>query len=153
MKRTLKQLVGFALFLSLSGVWIYSCDTPTENDGTVTFSARQTSGCVRGVKGAKKTECISYFNYSFKDTLKVDFMVWGNCCPDSNRFVTTCEVSDGVISAEVTDTAKLGCYYNCNYIVHLDISGLKKDMYLFRLDYPGQVEGDTIKYREIVERE
>ena len=153
MKRTLQQIIGLILFLFVSGVWIYSCDTPTENDGTVTFSARQTSGCVRGVKGAKETECISYFKYSFKDTLKIDFMVWGNCCPDSNRFATECKVSAGVIVAEVKDTAKTGCYCNCNYIIHLDILGLKQDKYMFYLDYPGQAGGEMIKYRKVIERE
>ncbi len=137
-------------FVALS--WFYSCNSPTENEKNIHMSARQISGCIRNVSEVRQPECgDKYFKYSFGDTLKIDFSVWGNCCPDSQRFAVNYKMEPGTIKVEVKDTAKLGCYCNCNYIIHMDFTGLTKDKYLFYLNYPG-LQGDIIKYREVIER-
>lgn len=152
MKKFNKFIFGFSL-LSLVIVY-YSCsvNSPTKSEEKeIRFSAKQISGCIKLFKKGSNSD--SSFTYSFTDTLKINFGIWGNCCPDSDRFVSNCKVKSDTIFIIVKDTAKNGCYCNCPYKIHLEMVGLTKDEYLFYMTYPGQYhEADSLKYREIVKR-
>jgi hypothetical protein len=113
------------------------------------FNAYQISGCNSdGLSKASASD--SCFDYSFDDTLKIDFCLWGNCCPDSQRFVTDYNIKSDTIFMTVQDTAMDGCWCNCNYTVHVEFSGLPGDNYLFYFNYPGMYFDDSLKYREPV---
>jgi hypothetical protein len=131
----------------------FSCsinDPAKSDDKEITFSAKQ-SGCNMILGKGNNND--SSFTYSFYDILKVDFGIWGNCCPDSNRFVTDCKLESDTIFVTVKDTAENGCYCNCPYTIHLELSGLTKEQYLFFMTYPAQYNrGDSLRYREIVKK-
>jgi len=145
------SLISFAFLLVL---YILSCseNSPTENpEKQVEFSSYQISGCNNG--GLLKVDASdSCFFYSFNDTLKIDFCLWGNCCPDSQRFKTDYKISSDTIFIAVQDTAISECFCNCGYIIHVEFSGLPEDKYLFYFNYPGVFHGDSLKYREFITR-
>ncbi len=135
-------------------IYIISCseNSPFENpEEQVEFSSQQISGCNNSGL-SKVNDNDSCFVYSFNDTLKVDFCLWGNCCPDSERFVTNYKISSDTIFIAVQDTAINGCDCNCNYTIHVELSGLSENEYLFYFNYPGMYQNDSLKYREIVVR-
>jgi len=143
------SLMFFALLLL---IYIVSCseDSPTENpEKQVEFSSYQISGCNNG--GLSKVNANdSCFIYSFNDTLKVDFCIWGNCCPNSQRFVTDYKINSDTIFITVQDTAMNECDCNCNYTIHVEFSELLEDKYLFYFNYPGMYQDDSLKYKELV---
>ena len=112
-------------------------------DVDVVFSSHQISGC--NSSGLRKTTNEdSCFAYSFNDTLKLDFCVTGNCCPDSQRFLTDYKINSDTILVSVSDTAAHLCRCFCNYTIHVELSNLSKAKYLFVCDY------EKLKYRESV---
>ncbi len=112
-------------------------------DEEVVFSSHQISGCNKS--GLRKTDNTdSCFAYSFNDTLKLDFCVTGNCCPDSQRFLTDYKINSDTILVSVLDTAAHLCRCFCNYTIHVELSNLSKAKYLFLCDY------EKLKYRESV---
>ncbi len=146
-----KSILGYSL-ISLSLIY-QSCsvnDTAKSEENEIRLFAKQ-SHC--NMILGKVSNSDSIFTYSFNDTLNVDFGIWGNCCPDSNRFVTDCKLKSDTLFITVKDTAKDGCWCNCPYTIHLTILGLTKEEYLFYMTYPGQHNSaDSLRYREIVKR-
>ena len=147
MKRIIKFSFNFFLLISFI-IYFISCsdDAPTKTTEEINFIAYQIPGCNSSWVLGKVSFVDSCFMYSFNDTLKVDFCVPGNCCPDSNRFVTNYSINSDTIYVTVADTAANLCYCICNYIIHLEISGLPNDKYLFYCKY------DDLEYKEIVIR-
>ncbi len=141
----------FATFSYLVLVLLFSCSekNATETESEITFSSHQISGCNNSGL-LKTTTTDSCFAYSFDDTLKVDFCLPGNCCPDSQRFVSDYKINSDTIFISVTDTAAQGCYCICNYTIHVELSGLTKDNYLFVCEYPTRY--DTLSYSESVSK-
>ncbi len=136
----------FTLFILF---YLFSCSTDNSTnpeDETITFSAYQVGGC-NSTPLAKIAENDSCFSYSFNDTLKVDFCVTANCCPDSQRFVTDYNIKSDTIFVEVVDTAARLCRCICNYTVHLDLVGLSNNQYFFNCNYDNRVV-----YNEIVNK-
>lgn len=146
--RTLNKL-DIILFLFFSIVYILSCseDSPTkilELKKGVVFSSSQIPGCNNNnLLLAKQSSYDSCFAYNFIDTLKVDFCIFGNCCPDSSRFTTNYSINADTIFVFVADTSKDLCDCICNYTIHLEIFGLEKEKYVIYCDYK-----DRLKYRE-----
>lgn len=141
------------LFLfSLIALFLFSCsgkNVTETNDKEVVFSSHQISGCNNhGL--LKTTQQDSCFSYSFDDTLKIDFCVVGNCCPDSQRFVTNYNINSDTIVVSVVDTAANLCWCNCNYTIHVEFSGLTEEEYIFISDYTTRY--DTLSYREYVRK-
>ncbi len=150
----MKKYINISLMYAalLLSIYIISCseNSPTENtEKQVEFSSHQISGCNNGglLKANANDSC---FIYNFNDTLKVDFCLWGNCCPDSQRFVADYKISSDTIFIAVQDTEIHGCSCKCNYTIHVEFSGLSENKYLFYLDYPGMYQNDSLKYREFV---
>lgn len=139
---------GTRLFLLFLAINVSSCsdDEPTKSDGKdIKFISYQAGGCNNEVSLAKKGSFNdSCFTYSFRDTLKIDFCVWGNCCPDSNRFDTNYKISSDTLYVTVKDTAANLCRCECNYIVHVEMTGLPNDKYLFYCNYY------LLEYKEFV---
>jgi len=137
------MLIIFVLF------YVFSCttDNSTEpEDKTITFNSYQVGGC-NGSPLAKIAINDSCFSYSFNDTLKVDFCVTANCCPDSQRFATDYDIKSDTIFVTVADTAARLCHCVCNYTIHLDIVGLSENQYVFHCNYY-----DEIVYNENVNK-
>lgn len=139
MKKILKiislMLIIFVLF------YVFSCttDNSTEpEDDTITFNSYQVGGC-NGSSLSKIAENDSCFLYSFDDTLKVDFCVIANCCPDSQRFVADYNIKSDTIFVSVADTAAKLCRCVCNYTIHLDFNGLSEKQYVFYCNYYDQI--------------
>lgn len=75
----------------------------------------------------------SSFVYSFTDSLVIDFLVRANCCPDSNRFLTTFDKSIvDTLFISVTDTAQNLCYCTCRYMIHAVFQNLPGNHYVVR---------------------
>lgn len=139
MKNILKvssfMLVVFVLF------YVFSCTTDNSiepEDETTTFNAYQVGGC-NGSPLAKIAENDSCFSYSFNDTLKIDFCVRANCCPDSQRFVADYNIKSDTIFVSVADTAARLCRCVCNYTIHLDLNGLSGNQYIFHCNYDEKI--------------
>ncbi len=152
MKKTFVFLFITVLFT------VFQCtqvETFPPSDKDVTATAYQIPGCLSGGLNKLQTDSLTSgcFTYSFADTLSLNFCVYGNCCPDSNRFVTDVKLKNDTIFVAVSDTAREGCYCFCQYEIHLDITGLHGNEYLFYCDYKPSASGiDTLKYREAVRR-
>lgn len=153
----MKNIVKISFGLIYSSFMIYSLCCSENNqiansEKDIVFSAYQIPGCQDQYTLTKKSED-STFSYSFNDTLKVEFRVSGNCCPDSNRFIATNSIKNDTIYVTVNDTSINGCYCNCYYTMHMEITGLVKDKYFFYCDYPGMYPYmDSVKYRETLFR-
>ena len=146
----MKKYFKFTLFLFviLLTYLFTSCSEKSiteTGDADVVFSSHQISGCNNS--GLSKTTINdSCFAYSFNDTLKIDFCLPGNCCPDSQRFVSDYRINSDTIFVSVVDTAADLCYCICNYTIHAKLLGLTKDNYLFVCRY------DSLNYRERVSK-
>jgi hypothetical protein len=141
--------LGFNFIFLFSFIfYLISCsdDAPTKTTQEINFVSYQVPGCNPTSSLIKDSFIDSCFQYSFTDTLKVEFCVPGNCCPDSNRFVTNYSISSDTIFVTVTDTAAHLCHCICNYIIHLEISGLSNNEYLFYCNL------QELEYNEIVIR-
>jgi hypothetical protein len=130
-------------------LYVFSCttgnSTEPENE-TITFNAYQDGGC-NSSPLAKTAVNDSCFSYSFNDTLKIDFCVTANCCPDSQRFVTDFNIKSDTIFVSVADTAARLCHCVCNYTIHLDFVSLSKSQYFFYCNYD-----DRIVYNESINK-
>lgn len=149
MKRYTNFFFAFSLLL-----FILSCSDESVieiTEGEVFFTSMQVGGCNSTLGLAKTSPFDSCFTYSFDETLKIDFCVFGNCCPDSQRFATNYTLSADTIFVEVIDTAVNGCKCICNYTIHVELSGLQKDSYLFYCNYP-IADSTRLKYREFVHK-
>jgi len=149
----MKQFI-FSLALLVFIFFLFTCsedDTITNAENNISFSYKQVSGCNGNVNQlAKSSYTDSCFAYTFNDKLTVDFCVYGNCCPDSQRFVADYRINSDTIFVEVVDTAKSLCYCLCNYTVHIELSGLQNDKYLFYCNFPTK---DSVHYGELYYRE
>ena len=124
-----------------------SKDSPTRSlEKEASFVSYQIGGCNHNSLG-KASFDDSCFVYSFDDTLKIDFCVVGNCCPDSNRFVADYKIKSDTLFVTVTDTSANLCHCNCNYTFHLEFSGLENDKYLFYCKYD-----ELMEYKEQIAR-
>ena len=128
--------LGSFFFIILLTVLHLSCNnedfiTPGKNE--ISFKAYQLGGCNSHhlPKNAVQDSC---FSYSFNDTLKIDFCVMGNCCPDSNRFVTDYKINSDTIFVNVADTAEKLCHCFCYYTIHLEMTGLTGNEYVLYCD-------------------
>ena len=118
-------------------------------DADVVFSSNQISGC-NSSGLLKTTNEDSCFSYSFHDTLKIDFCVLGNCCPNSQRFESDYQIDSDTIFISVVDTASDLCDCICNYTMHAELSGLTKEKYLFVSDFSSRYA--TLNYRESISK-
>ncbi len=135
MNNNVKIISG--LFFLISAVIFITCSNDTSTNSSrdgIDFIAYQDGGC-NGSSSLKKTIIDSCFSYSFTDTLKIDFCVYGNCCPDSNRFVTTYKLNSDTINVTVVDTAEHLCRCICSYKIHIELSGLTSNQYFFYCSY------------------
>ncbi len=146
----------FLLFLSLL-IFISSCSNSTQTkiqEKQIEFFSNQIPGCFLDSSLAKVSNNDSCFDYIFTDTLKIDFCVSGNCCPDSQRFFSEIYIKSDTIFVSVVDTAENLCYCICKYKIHLEISGLSEDQYVFYCNYHGMYNfQDSLKYRELVKKQ
>ncbi len=141
--KTYLKVSSFMLILSVL-FYVFSCttDNSTEPENeTITFNAFQVGGC-NSSSLAKIAVNDSCFSYSFNDTLKIDFCVTANCCPDSQRFTADYNIKADTISVSVADTSA-----RLNYTIHLDLVGLSNNQYLFSCNYD-----DRIVYNESINK-
>ncbi len=124
----------------------FSCkDKPTgsttDRDPAFAFE----SGKCAGHNLSKGSALDSIFAYSFAGDLLIDFSVWSNCCPDSDRFTVSYRTGGDTIVISVVDTAAHFCRCVCPYIIHAEFGGLPEDHYvvccsLSRSDIPGAAD-------------
>jgi hypothetical protein len=142
---------GLFILLGVMSAVLATCTDKSSNPGgqQIYANLRQIGGCVSSALH-KSAASDSSFGYQFGDTLFVDFLLTGNCCPDSNRFALSYEVRGDTLLVAATDTAGNLCYCVCDYIVRAEFRNLPLDHYVFvcsRTDDSGKVY-----YREIVSR-
>lgn len=104
--------------------------TELSESGSPVFSYA-TSHCVGS--GLPKTNVMSgdsIFTYSFHNDLRLDFSSYGNCCPDSNRFIVSSIIRHDTILIAVTDTSENLCRCLCLYMVHSELKGLPLNRYV-----------------------
>lgn len=119
-------ILGFGILMA------FSCkDRSTDPEDQPTSFNYLSSTC--GTRAlAKGTGLDSIFTYSFTDKLIVDFSVWANCCPDSNRFSVAYAMAADTIVISVADTARSLCRCTCIYMIHAEFAGLQRDRYVVR---------------------
>ncbi|MGE5805055.1 MAG: hypothetical protein ACM34M_04630 [Ignavibacteria bacterium] len=109
---------------------LFSCKEKVTNfeDGTTGFSysASKCHGDLQK-EGALPD---SSFEYTFFDSLFIDFSLPGNCCPDSNRFLVFQNINQDTIYISVEDTAANLCLCICNYHIYAEFSDLPEDHYV-----------------------
>ncbi|MBM4172521.1 MAG: hypothetical protein FJ214_11685 [Ignavibacteria bacterium] len=147
MKRSIKYCLRL-LAIPLS-FFIFSCSSEgliDSGEEYINFTAHQIPGCNRKIMLEKSVQKDSCFSYTFRDTLKINFCVIGNCCPDSNRFLVDYKIKSDTINVIVNDIAPNLCRCICNYTIQTKITGLTKEKYLFICSY------ENIEYKEIVKK-
>lgn len=144
--KTFKSLLFiFTFFLIV--LYSLSCSNTTEPENKdKNFIAYQIPKCNRNTALGKVSAIDSCFNYSFNDTLSINFCVTGNCCPDKDRFTTTYKIKSDTIFVYVKDIAENDCRCMCNYTIHLEFYNLEQDKYIFCSNY------GNINYKESVEK-
>ncbi|MBK8944630.1 MAG: hypothetical protein IPM32_05080 [Ignavibacteriae bacterium] len=143
------KYLSMFLFFILIFLFVYSCseNSLSDNNEEINFKAHQIAGCNNSYSLEKINFSDSCFNYTFDETLKIDFCVYGNCCPDSNRFDVNYELNSDTIYVTVTDTAANLCRCLCNYKIHLELTGLQKDQYVFYSNF-----NNILVYNEIISK-
>ena len=131
MRKNIFQVIG----LPLTGcfmLFLLSCheDTTNPQNSEIVFSAKSSSCASHGL--AKGSALDSLFTYSFTNDLLIDFSVWSNCCPDSNRFTFLQFSSADTLHIVVTDTARHLCHCICPYVTHAEFQNLSADHYIVR---------------------
>lgn len=138
MKNSILHFIRAALVVMvLCGCEHVVNSTRTQPHGTL----QQLSGCRSGEWRAATSDD-SCFAYQFAETLRVDFCLSGNCCPDQNRFKLAYEISADTIYVAVADTAAQLCRCVCTYVLRAEFAGLPRDHYVFccvRNDYSGRL--------------
>ncbi|NOX67240.1 MAG: hypothetical protein GXO85_15945 [Chlorobi bacterium] len=152
----MKQFISSLAILAFL-FFLFTCSEDnliTSSKDSIVLSYQQVPGCNGNIsKLTKSSFDDSCFTYTFNDKLIIDFCVYGNCCPDSQRFVADYTIKSDTIFVEVSDTADNDCYCLCNYTVHIELSGLQKDEYLFYCNFPQDSSNyGNLKYREFVYR-
>jgi hypothetical protein len=111
---------------------LLSCkeDTTDPQNTEIVFSANGSTCASHGL--AKGSTLDSLFTYSFSNDLLIDFSVWSNCCPDSNRFFINQFFSADTLHVVVTDTAQHLCRCVCPYVIHAEFQNLPADHYIVR---------------------
>lgn len=121
-------IVIFGLFI----FFCFSCKeklASPESQSSASFSS-QSSKCLKNVLSKSGGLFDSVFVYTFTDSLNIDFSVEANCCPDSNRFSISYNLSHDTIIVSVADTALNGCFCHCPYMIHVNFSNLPNDHYV-----------------------
>ena len=96
-------ILGFGILMA------FSCKDRSTDPGDPPTSFKYLSSKCGTQALAKGTGLDSIFTYSFTDKLLVDFSVWANCCPDSNRFTVAYAMAADTIVISVADTARSLC--------------------------------------------
>ena len=135
-----RYAVLFALML-----FLLSCNNSGGPEKNV-YHAEQIPGCNKSLlKSADGQE--SGFSYVFNENLNVELNLTANCCPDSDRFDYSFNISNDTIYFTVIDTAGKLCHCICNYTVKAEIEDLPRDEYTFICFYY-----DSVYYDEKVIR-
>ncbi len=127
-------------------LYILSCSEkkePQKAEGN--FVSYQIPGCNKHTLSIT-ADTDSCFSYNFDTTLKIDFCVTGNCCPDKNRFASSYKINSDTIFVTVKDIEENNCLCMCNYTIHLELKNLENDNYAFYCNY------NNLKYRELVKK-
>ena len=109
----------------------------------------QIPGCLEGNPAKTAARDAACFQYDFQQNLKLELCLPANCCPDSARFDYNCTVGSDTIYFTVQDTAQELCDCMCTYKIQTEISGLQRDVYIFKCFYKGLTAYDTLVYRSI----
>ena len=145
------SVLALRCLLGLKLIGMLSCfDPPTSSEKLpleVPAVLRQIPGC--GGHGlAKAAFGDSCFSYQFTQNAAVDFCVYANCCPDSNRFSLSYEIRNDTLAVVVVDTAAHMCRCLCNYAIHAEFMNLPADRYVFYCRY-----SEELVYCEVLERQ
>ena len=113
--------------LAMLGFILMSCSQSTniENQQGVIY---QILGCQSELSKAATDSC---FSYQFEQTLRLEFCLTGNCCPDSNRFRLSSNVRNDTIFIAAADTATQLCRCVCTYKIRAEFDDLPLDHYVF----------------------
>jgi len=128
------------ILLFILGIWV-ACEkvtSPKQED-----LLYQIEGCNEGI--AKVFTADSCFTYQFETDLVVDFCVTANCCPDSDRFNLSSQITQNTITITVQDTASDLCLCTCPYVVHAEFYSLQLDHYFIQCMY----DGDIVYWEEV----
>jgi hypothetical protein len=145
----IKFYLNVTPFFILLSLFVFSCtinNSSEPQDETITFNAYQVGGCNKS--SLRKVEVSdSSFSFTFNDTLKINFALMANCCPESRNFIVEHTIKSDTIWVSVTDNAENLCRCVCNYTIHLDLIGLSNDKYFFFCNY-----GNKTVYNEVINK-
>jgi hypothetical protein len=119
--------LGFIVIL------FFSCKDKSTNPATqssISFSSQYSRCLSHGL--SKSSGIDSVFTYSFTQNLIIDFSVFANCCPDSNRFNITNIIGTDTLIISVADTARSQCNCICLYMIYVEFGNLSNDHYVVR---------------------
>ena len=123
------------LVMALSCVFI-ACEEKSSNPDTTSFSFTSSKCVSQGL--LKETTLDSLFTYTFNQDLVIDFTVWSNCCPDSNRFSVSHVIRTDTVIITVTDTVPDMCHCVCPYLIHAQVTNLPLNQYVVRCRFENE---------------
>ena len=132
------KLSSFLLTAAL--LLVFACKESSGPEKTE-FHAEQVAGCIESALKSTQGQG-SGFSYVFDENLNVQLVVDANCCPDSDRFDYSFNLSNDTIYFTVIDTAGQLCDCICNYTVKAEIENLTRDEYTFICFYHDSVYYD-----------
>ena len=128
MKMFTKNLIPFIL-----PIFLLSCNDALTNstDNSIPKFSSYSSDCI--VPNTVDGFVIdSIFNYTFGDTLSMDFSVYGNCCADSGAFILSYDLRNDTLCIKLSNLSLIACECICLYIIHVEVNGLPLDQYIVR---------------------
>ena len=123
------------IIIILCLVFSFSCKDKSTgpNTGAEVLFSGSSSKCLSN--GLAKVASVDSLFYSFIDSLVIDYLIAGNCCPDSNRFVLGYGINQDTLAIQIADTAQSVCKCVCSYNTHFVFSNLTNDHYFLKLIY------------------
>jgi hypothetical protein len=141
------------LILAWLACSLMSCSHQSTNPGN-----QQAQGVIYQIRGCQSAfskaaaASDSCFSYQFEKTLRLEFCLTGNCCPDSNRFRLSGKIRNDTIFVVAADTAAQRCRCVCTYKIRAEFNEVPLNHYVFyctREDYSSRL----VHYREHVYRQ
>jgi hypothetical protein len=129
----MKQIIRICFISILIGLFISCGDTSTNIVKSMQTKFYQVTGCKNKAisKIVKNIESDTCFLYTFTDTLKIDFCIYGCCWPDSGRFDINYSIEGDTIHVSAKDTARGLTNCICPYKIHTEFMNLPNDHYIF----------------------
>jgi hypothetical protein len=120
---------------------IVSCNESSTNPSAtdkLRAYATAVDGCQRALRKGAWYDSLQ--SYAFDgDSLRVNVLVHANCCPETNRFITSLSLKGDSVHLRVQDTARALCFCTCPYEIKTVVTGDGIDSVYFTCEYQNSI--------------